>query len=144
LACDMIVASDDAQFGLPEVKRGLFAGAGGVYRLPRVLPRNIAFELIATGNSLDAHRAAALGLSNRTVPSERVLDVALELARTIAANAPLAVRQSLLVARQYAEHGDAELRAISDSEGALVFASEDAKEGPRAFLEKRPPNWSGR
>jgi enoyl-CoA hydratase len=144
LACDMIVASEDAQFGLPEVKRGLFAGAGGVHRLPRALPRNIALELIATGDPLDARRAAAFGLINRTVSSDTVLESALELARAIAANAPLAVRQSLVVARQSAERSDAELRAISDREGGVVFASQDAREGARAFLDKRIPIWTGR
>jgi enoyl-CoA hydratase/carnithine racemase len=144
LACDMIVASENAQFGLPEVKRGLLAAGGGAYRLPRRLPRNIALELIATGDSLDAQRAAALGLVNRLVAPDKVLDAALELGRRIAANAPLAVRQSMLIARQYADHSEAELRAISDRESASVFASEDAKEGPRAFFEKRKPNWTGR
>ena len=140
----MIVAAENAQFGLPEVKRGLLAAGGGVYRLPRRLPRNIAFELIATGDSFDAQRAAALGFVNRLVAPDKVLDAALDLGRLIAANAPLAVQQSLLIARQYADHSDAELRAISDRESASVFASEDAKEGPRAFFEKRKPVWSGR
>jgi enoyl-CoA hydratase/carnithine racemase len=143
LACDMIVASEDAQFGLPEVKRGLYAGGGGAYRLPRAVPRNIALELIATGGSLDAHRAAAFGLANRVVASDKVLDTALELARAIAANAPLAVRQSMIVARQYLEHDDAALRTISDSEGAVVYASDDAREGAQAFMEKRLPRWTG-
>jgi enoyl-CoA hydratase/carnithine racemase len=144
LACDMIVACDTAEFGLPEVKRGLYAGAGGAFRLPRVLPSNIAFELIATGNSLEAPRALALGLVNRVVPSDQVLKSAIELAQSIAANAPLAVRQSLRVARRSAEREDAELRAFSDREGTVVYESEDAKEGPRAFLEKRAPKWVGR
>jgi enoyl-CoA hydratase/carnithine racemase len=123
LACDMIVAS--------------------AYRLPRAVPRNIALELIATGGSLDAHRAAAFGLANRVVASDKVLDTALELARAIAANAPLAVRQSMIVARQYLEHDDAALRTISDSEGAVVYASDDAREGAQAFMEKRLPRWTG-
>jgi enoyl-CoA hydratase len=108
------------------------------------LPRNIALELIATGDPLDARRAAAFGLINRTVSSDTVLESALELARAIAANAPLAVRQSLVVARQSAERSDAELRAISDREGGVVFASQDAREGARAFLDKRIPIWTGR
>lgn len=144
LACDMIVASESAQFGLPEVKRGLFAGAGGVYRLPRALPRNIGLELVATGDPLGAQRAAAFGLVNRLASPDGVLEEALNLARAISANAPLAVRQSLLVARLAAEKTDAELRELSRAEGAIVFASEDAKEGPRAFFEKRAPNWIGR
>ena len=84
LACDMIVASEDSQFGLPEVKRGLIAAAGGVFRLPRALPRHIAFELIATGNPLGADRAYALGLVNMVVPSQDVLTAAYRLAATIA------------------------------------------------------------
>jgi len=90
----MIVASDDASFGLPEVTRGLIAAAGGLYRLPRALPRAVALELIATGERLTADRALALGLVNRVVPKERTLPASLELAGTIARNAPLAVRRA--------------------------------------------------
>ncbi|AOR80520.1 enoyl-CoA hydratase-related protein [Novosphingobium resinovorum] len=144
LACDMIVASDDARFGLPEVKRGLFAGAGGVHRLPRAIPRNVALELIATGDPMSAADARAYGLVNRVVPSAEVLGAALALARTIAANAPLAVTASLVVARQASERGDADLRELSLTLGGPVFASDDAQEGSRAFLEKRAPQWQGR
>jgi enoyl-CoA hydratase len=144
LACDMIVASEDAQFGLPEVKRGLFAGAGGVHRLPRGIPRSIALELVATGNSMDAARAYALGLINRVASSDDVVATAVALAEDIAANAPLSVRESLIVARQSSEKSDAELRRLSFEASARVFESEDAREGPRAFLEKRPARWVGR
>jgi enoyl-CoA hydratase/carnithine racemase len=144
LACDMIVASEDAKFGLPEVKRGLFAGAGGVHRLPRALPRNVALELIATGDAMDVRRAYDLGLVNRVAPTERVLDTALELARVIAANAPVSVRESLKVARLSSEASDAELRKMSGEVAMKVMMTEDAREGPRAFLEKRPPVWTGR
>lgn len=144
LACDMIVASEDAQFGLPEVKRGLFAGAGGVHRIVRTLPRNVALELVATGEPIGAHRAYELGMVNRVAPSARVLDTALELARAIAANAPVSVWQSLKVARLAQEEKDADLRKMSAEASLVVKASEDAKEGPRAFLEKRPPRWTGR
>jgi enoyl-CoA hydratase/carnithine racemase len=143
LACDMIVASDDAKFGLPEVKRGLFAGAGGVHRLPRALPRNVALELVATGEPLDADRAYALGLVNRVTPAADVLDTALALARTIAANAPVSVRESLTVARLSGEQTDAALRAMSREASQRVSATQDSKEGPRAFLEKRPARWVG-
>lgn len=144
LSCDLIVAADTARFGLPEVKRGLFAGAGGVFRLTRRLPASIAFELIATGDPLDAPRAHALGLVNRCVPADRVMAEALALARAIAVNAPLSVRESLKVARASFDHPESELWQISRRTSALVFSSEDAKEGPVAFLEKRAPVWKGR
>lgn len=144
LACDMIVASQDAKFGLPEVKRGLFAGAGGVHRLPRALPRNIGLELVATGDPLDADRAYALGLVNRVVPTDQVLSTALDLARAISVNAPISVRESLKVARLANEESDAELRRVSGEVAMKVMVTEDAREGPLAFLQKRQPVWKGR
>lgn len=143
LACDMIVASDTSKFGLPEPKRGLLAAAGGVYRLGRALPRHIALELVATGEPLDGQRAYDLGLLNYIEPAEKVMEKAHALAATIAANAPLAVKESLKVARVAADHPEAELRKISGKAAKIVFSSEDAKEGPRAFVEKRAPKWSG-
>ncbi|MGQ0534369.1 MAG: enoyl-CoA hydratase-related protein [Caulobacteraceae bacterium] len=144
LACDMIVASQDATFGLPEVKRGLYAGAGGIYRLPRALPRNVALELIATGNPMNVQRAYELGLVNRIAPLATVIETAKELAGEIAVNAPLSVRESLRVARLAAETPDAQTRELSREAAMVVMTSEDAKEGPRAFLEKRAPRWTGR
>jgi enoyl-CoA hydratase/carnithine racemase len=144
LACDMIVAARDSRFGLPEVKRGLLAGGGGVDRLPRALPRNVALELIATGDPLEAERAFALGMVNRLVPADQVLTTAIALADAIGANAPLAVRESLRVARQAGARSEADMRHLSDEAGGRVFSSEDAREGPRAFLEKRAPRWNNR
>lgn len=144
LACDLIVAADHAVFGLPEVQRGLIAGAGGLYRLPRALPRQLALELIATGDPLDAQRAHRHGLVNRLVPKDNVQDAALELAARIARNAPLAVRESLAIARRAHELDDEALRQLSARGLAAVAATEDFKEGPRAFIEKRAPNWAGR
>jgi enoyl-CoA hydratase/carnithine racemase len=144
LACDMIVASNNAQFGLPEVKRGLMAAGGGVYRLPRALPRHVALELVATGEPLDVARAAAFGLVNRVAPLDQVLDTAIALARLICANGPLAVRHSLRIARQAADFSEFELRVMQAKEADIVFRSEDAKEGPAAFMQKRPPQWKGR
>lgn len=144
LACDMVVATPNARFGLPEVKRGLFAAAGGVNRAARVLPRNIALELVATGDPIHADRAYALGLINRLAEADALLDEALALAGAIAANAPISVRESLAIARMANEVTDAEARLRSDVATRLVFSSEDAAEGPRAFLEKRTPNWVGR
>jgi len=143
LSCDMIVASHTASFGLPEVKRGLFAAAGGPLRLQRLLPRGIALELIATGDPLGAERAYQLGMVNRLVEPEQLLSQALDLAATIAANAPLAVRESLAIARSVSDAGDKEYWARSDATRARVLSSPDAKEGPKAFLEKRSPVWQG-
>lgn len=144
LACDLRVIGENAVLGLPEVKRGLIAGAGGVYRLPRQIPRTIALEMIAVGEPVDAARAYALGLVNAVVPDGEVLKTALDYARKIAANAPLAVRESLKIARAAHEAPEAEsVRAVVTAFGRLV-QSEDFKEGPRAFVEKRAPQWSGR
>ena len=144
LACDMIVASDDSRFGLPEVKRGLFAAAGGVHRLPRALPRAIALELIATGEPMDVARAHGFGLVNYVVPTDQVRDRALALARAIAVNAPLSVRESLKLARLAQELSDGEMRERSRDAGRIVMTSEDAREGPLAFVQKRAPVWKGR
>jgi len=144
LACDMIVASEDAAFGLPEVTRGMIAAAGGLYRLPRALPRAVALELIATGERLTADRAAALGLVNRVVPKERTLPTSLELAGAIVRNAPLAVWESLVIARQAIDLDDDALGKLSAEGQTRLMQSEDFREGPRAFVEKRAPRWMGR
>lgn len=144
LACDLVVASADASFGLPEVSRGLIAAAGGLYRLPRALPRNIAIEMALTGDSLDAARAAALGLVNQVVAPGQLLTQARALAARITRNAPVAVRESLQVARRVHDLDEAGLRALSQQCRDRVAASEDYQEGPRAFVEKRAPRWSGR
>ncbi len=144
LACDMIVASPETRFGLPEVKRGLLANGGGTSRLVRVLPRNIAIELIATGEAFTAEFAAQHGMVNRLASADQVLEVALGLARAITANAPISVRESLRVARQVGDRSDADLRKFSRERMKVVMASDDSKEGPRAFAEKRAPVWQGR
>lgn len=146
LACDLVVAVRQAAFGLPEVLRGLIAAAGGLYRLPRAIPPNIALELILTAGQLDAERAHGFGLVNRLVDDvDGLREAALALAAEIARNAPVAVRQSLRVAREANSGRDeAALRALTRDAFERVAASEDFKEGPRAFIEKRAPRWSGR
>ena len=144
LACDLAIASSTAQFGLPEVKRGLVAAAGGIFRLPRVLPRGLALELVASGDAIDAARAERLGLVNQVVAPELLLPAALELAERVAANAPLAVTWSLEVARRAQDTDEAELRRHAHEVVQRILQTEDAREGPRAFAERRLPRWQGR
>ncbi len=143
LACDLVVAVESATFGIPEVKRGLMAAGGGLVRLPKRLPGAIALELALTGDSIDATRAYELGLINRVVPAERLMDETLALAATIAENAPLAVRTSKRVMKLAGEVPDADGWAISNAAVPTVFGSKDAQEGPIAFAEKRKPQWTG-
>lgn len=147
LASDLAVAADTASFGLPEVKRGIIAGAGGVFRLPTQIPRKIAYELMFTGAPVSAQRALELGLVNRVVPAQDVLTAALELAQEIAANAPLAVQASKRVGQHIVDGvvvSETALWQVSADERAGVRESADAKEGPRAFAEKRLPIWQAR
>jgi enoyl-CoA hydratase len=144
LACDLVVAAETARFGVPEVKRGLIAGAGAALLLTQRIPQAIALELLLTGDPIDAARAAVLGLVNRVVPEGSALDGALELAATIAANGPLAVAVTKQIARS-APDWTMDVAWSRQSElMAPVFVSEDAQEGARAFAEKRPPVWKGR
>jgi enoyl-CoA hydratase/carnithine racemase len=143
LACDMIIAAEDAAFTLPEVRRGLIPGAGGVIRAARFLPRAIALELVASAAPLSARRAHELGLVNHLVPADQVLREAEALAARIAANAPLAVRQAMRVTRAAADVDDAALRALQEEAVEITCASPDAAEGARAFVEKREPSWGG-
>ncbi len=144
LACDMAIASSEAVFGLPEVTRGLVASAGGIFRLPRVVPRGVALEMIATGEPIDATRALALGLVNRVVPPGQVMAEALRVAALVAQNAPLAVAWSLEVARRAHDADETELRRHAHEVAMQVLQTEDAREGPRAFAEHRPARWVGR
>jgi enoyl-CoA hydratase len=143
LAADMIVASREAKFGLPEVKRGLAAGAGGLFRLPRRVPRAIAMEIILTGEFLGAERAYSLGLVNRLAEPGDALSEALALARTIAANGPMSIRVSKMIIEQSADWSDAESFERQAPLVGSVFTSADAQEGALAFAEKRPPVWRG-
>lgn len=146
LFCDLAIADEDARFGLPEVTRGLAAGAGGLVRLPQRIPRVVALEMAMTGAPISAARAYELGLVNRVAPAGTALEGARAMAATIASNAPLAVRESRALMLR-AVHADEDDDAIWDDNAAVmgrIFSSEDAKEGPRAFAEKRSPVWSGR
>ncbi|MBD0024476.1 crotonase/enoyl-CoA hydratase family protein [Gordonia pseudamarae] len=147
LTADLAVIDETATMGLPEVRRGIVAAAGGLLRIHRQVPQKIAAEIALTGEPISAARAYELGLVNRIAPAGTALDVALELAATIARNAPLAVAESKRVMHETAldERGwDDRSWQINKTAIRTVFASADAKEGPRAFAEKRPPQWTGR
>jgi enoyl-CoA hydratase/carnithine racemase len=143
LACDLVVAAADSGFGLPEVGIGLIPTCGGLFRGPRALPHNIARELILTGDPVSASRAHELGFVNALTEPGQALARAVELAERISRNAPLAVR-SALAACERAIGPDDDGWAATDAATATVKASADAAEGVAAFLEKRPPVWTGR
>ncbi|MET7337821.1 crotonase/enoyl-CoA hydratase family protein [Nonomuraea sp. NPDC005650] len=144
LASDLVVAGKGARFGLPEVKRGLVARGGGMFRLPQRLPRAIALELLLTGDPIGASRAAAFGLVNEVVDDGAALDAALALARRISANAPLAVAASKHIATASRDWPQPESFIRQQPISDQVFASQDAQEGAAAFTEKRKPVWQGR
>jgi crotonobetainyl-CoA hydratase len=144
LSCDLVVAAEGAQFGLPEVARGIIAGAGGVWRLPQQLPYRRAMELILTADRIDAAAALALGLINRVVPRDEVLPTARALADRIGQNAPLAVRESRRIAAAAPGLADQDGWRMTEDAWSRIWTSEDAREGPRAFAEKRAPEWKAR
>jgi enoyl-CoA hydratase/carnithine racemase len=144
LSCDLVVAAEHATFGIPEAKRGLVAGAGGLIRLPKRLPIAIALELALTGDPIDAGRALQLGLINRVVPAGSLMDETLALASVIGDNAPLAVRWSKHVMVRAAGVSEEEGWKLNAEAVGVVFTSADAMEGPVAFAEKRKPNWQGK
>ena len=144
LSCDLIVASTQASFGIPEVKRSLIAGAGGLFRLPRALPRNLALELAMTGDPITAERAYHFGMVNELCEPGQTVARAMVLAARISANAPLAVQASRRVVLGAAQASDDDAWRLTAAEFAPVVQTEDYKEGPRAFIEKRPPQWKGR
>lgn len=144
LSCDLIVAARGAKLGIPEVKRSLVAAGGALLRLPRRIPYHAAMELALTGDSILAERAAELGLVNRLAEPGKTVDTALQLAKEIAVNAPLALIASKRILQEQHDWPVVDMwerqSAISDP----VFASEDAREGAMAFAQKRPPVWRGR
>lgn len=144
LSCDLIVASTTATFGIPEVKRCLVAAAGGLFRLPRKIPFNIAMELALTGDPIDAARAYHFGLVNQLVEPGRALDAAKDLARRIEANAPVAVRESRRVILAAMTEDEETGWRLSNEGMAKAMGSADNKEGLMAFIEKRPPVWTGK
>jgi enoyl-CoA hydratase len=143
LACDLIVASREARFGLPEVKRGLVANAGGLVRLPRQLPYRIAMQLSLTGETITAAAIATYGLLNQVVEPGGALEAAKALARTIAANAPMALAVSKQVIQESQDWSSTEMFERQAALTKPVFASADAREGATAFAEKRKPVWRG-
>jgi enoyl-CoA hydratase len=143
LSCDMVVAADHARFGIPEATRGLVAGAGGLIRLPKRVALPVALEMALTGEPIDAERAYDLGLVNRVVPGDQLVEAAMALAERIVRNAPLAVRTSKRVMRQALELTEAEAWPVNDEAFGAIGRSSDALEGAVAFAEKRSPNWRG-
>ena len=144
LACDLIVAARGARLGIPEVKRSLVAAGGGLLRLPRLLPRNIAMEMALTGDPILAERGYELGLVNRLAEPGTALATALELASAVAENGPLAVAASKRILTASVDWPDAEFFARQAEITEPVMASEDAREGATAFAEKRAAVWKGR
>jgi enoyl-CoA hydratase len=144
LACDLIVAANNSNFGLPEVKRSLVAAAGGLLRLPQRLPYHIAMEYILTGGMLPAAEAHRLGLVNHLTEPGQALEKALELAAAIAANGPLATAASKQIVVESSEWSREEMFQKQMEISGPVFTSEDAREGATAFAEKRAPVWKGK
>jgi enoyl-CoA hydratase len=143
LSCDLIVAARDARFGIPEVKRGLAAAAGGLIRLPKRIPYHLAMELALTGEPIGAERAYEIGIVNRLADPGGALDAARELAAAVARNGPLALAASKQVVQHAADWTEDEAWARQGEITGPVFASADAQEGARAFAEKREPRWTG-
>jgi enoyl-CoA hydratase len=144
LACDLIVAARGAKLGIPEVKRSLVAAAGALRRLPQRLPYGVAMELALTGEPITAERGYELGLVNRLADAGGALDAALELARAIAANGPLALDATKAIVQQQFDWSEEEFWQRQDELAAPVMSSQDAREGAVAFSEKRDPVWQGR
>lgn len=144
LACDLRVASKEAILGTPEITRGFFPGGGAPQRLPRLIPKALALELLLTGDPIDAETARLWGLVNRVVEPDEVMPTAMALAERIASHAPLAVRANLELANSTADMTLDQALRLSSLSRWVVGQTEDAAEGPQAFVEKRPPEYHGR
>lgn len=144
ISCDLIVVSEEAKFGIPEVKRGLAAAGGGLIKLPKQIPARIAMELALTGDFISARRAYELGLVNQVVPAGTALEAARALAARIAANGPLAVAASKQVVARAQDWDSGQMFAEQLKIVLPVMTSQDAIEGATAFAEKRAPNWQGK
>ena len=144
LCCDLVVAATTAAFGLPEVKRGLMPDFGGAFRVGHALPVNVAREMLMTGDNLPAERAERLGFVNVLTEPGGALEAAVALAERICANAPLAVREAMGIINYDVLGNDADDWERSDAAHARLLATQDVREGVGAFLEKRPPHWTGR
>lgn len=144
LACDLVVAADSARFALPEVKRGLIAGGGGVLRLPHRIPHHLAMELLLTGRTITAERARELGVVNQLSTAGAALADALSLAEEIGRNAPLALAAVKKVVREAGSRPEDEAFSAQRTEIRNLMESEDFAEGVRAFSERRDPQWTGR
>ncbi|WP_410575296.1 crotonase/enoyl-CoA hydratase family protein [Amycolatopsis sp. cmx-4-61] len=139
LGCDLIVAAEEAKFGLPEVKRGLIAAGGGVIRLPQRIPHHLAMEFLLTGEPVTGRRAGELGLVNRVTPDGDAAAVALQLAEKLAENAPLA----LAAVKKIVRGSEAEAFAVQREQTKKLMQSKDVREGMTAFAERRAPKWTG-
>jgi enoyl-CoA hydratase len=144
LCCDLVVASRGAAFGLPEVKRGLMPDFGGAFRVSRLLPLNVARELLLTGDNLSAERAERLGFVNVVTEPGAALAGAMALAERVCANAPLAVREALAIVNQEATGDETASWERSDAAHGRLLATEDVREGIAAFFDRRSPQWAGR
>lgn len=145
LACDFMIASENATFGMLEVGLGILPGSGGIVRFCKALPARKAKELLYTAGRFSAKEAEAMGLVNRVVPQDKLEDAIKEITDNICSKSPLAIRLAKMVANAALETPDIDVAlALERSAGGLISASEDAKEGPRAFMEKRPPEFKGR
>ena len=144
LACDIMIASENAEFGLPEVRLGLIPCAGGTTRLPRTIPRRIAAEMLFTGNTIDAQQAHRIGLVNKVVPIDQLMEEALKMANAICKNAPIAVRYAKELMIRGAGLSIEEMQRLEDDICSVVMSTQDFAEGIKAFEEKRKPDYKGR